>query len=81
MARSLSHVLIHVIFSTKHREPTSPADLRPELFKYLAGTLRSIECPPLQVSGTGDHIHACLQLSRTKAIAQVIEEMKTSSSK
>lgn len=81
MAQSLSHVLIHVIFSTKHREPTIRADVRTELFKYLAGTLGGIGCPAIQVGGTRDHVHACLQLSRTMTIAAVMEELKTSSSK
>ena len=81
MAQSLSHVLVHIIFSTKHRESMIREALRPRLFSYIAGTLRGINCPPLQVGGIGDHIHACLQLCRTKAIANVLEEMKTASSK
>ncbi len=81
MAQSLSHVVIHIIFSTKHRELVIRAELQPELFSYLAGTLRAIECPPIQVGGAEDHVHACLQLSRTMTIADVVQELKTVSSK
>ena len=35
MAQSLAKILVHVIFSTKNREPLIPADARPELHAYL----------------------------------------------
>jgi putative transposase len=36
MAQSLSQILLHVIFSTKDREPTIPPELEDELYRYLA---------------------------------------------
>ncbi len=82
MPQSLSNVLLHVIFSTKNREPfLKTKELRQELHAYLVGTLRNIECPALIVGGVADHVHVLCRLSRTKTVASLIEEMKTESSK
>jgi putative transposase len=82
MSQSLSHVLLHVIFSTKNREPFFENEtLRKEAHGYLVGTLRSIECPALIVGGVADHIHALCRLGRTTTIAGLVEAMKIESSK
>jgi REP element-mobilizing transposase RayT len=82
MPQSLSNVLLHVIFSTKDRVPVlQDASLRKELHAYLIGTLRDIDCPSLKVGGVADHVHALCRLARTITIADLIEAMKTSSSK
>ena len=82
MPQSLSNVLLHVIFSTKDRVPfLQDAALREELRAYLIGTLRDIDCPSLKVGGVADHVHVLCRLSRTMTIADLIEAIKTSSSK
>jgi putative transposase len=82
MAQSLSNVLLHVIFSTKNREPfLGNVTLRAELHAYLAGTLQNIQCPAICVGGMPDHVHALCRLSRTTTVAQLVEAMKTESSK
>jgi REP element-mobilizing transposase RayT len=43
--------------------------------------LNNDDCPSLQVGGVEDHVHLFFGLSRTRAIAQVVENVKTSSSK
>ena len=48
---------------------------------YLAGILNRIDCPALQVGGTDDHVHLFFGLSRTRTIAEIVETVKTSSSK
>jgi putative transposase len=81
LPQSLSRVLVHLIFSTKNREPVLVPEIRSELHSYLAGVLREEQCPALQVGGVADHVHLLFGLSRTLAVAQVVEQVKTSSSK
>lgn len=81
MPQSLSRILIHLVFSTKNREPLLTPPIQTELHPYLAGVLDNIECPSLQVGGVEDHVHLFFGLSRTVTIAQVVEKVKTSSSK
>jgi REP element-mobilizing transposase RayT len=81
MPQSLSRVLVHLIFSTKHRVPILTPAIQAELHPYLAVVLRDNECPSLQVGGVEDHVHLFFALSRTLTIAKVVEIVKTSSSK
>ena len=81
MAQSLSSILIHLVFSTKNREPLFTPEIEPELHAYMATVFQGCKSPSLLVGGTGDHIHALFVLSRTWALADIIEEVKTNSSK
>jgi REP element-mobilizing transposase RayT len=80
MPQSLSHALLHVVFSTKGRDAMIGSGIRQDLHAYLGGTLNGVGCPPVRVGGTEDHIHGLLILSRTITIAGVIKEMKQQSS-
>jgi putative transposase len=79
--QSLSNLLIHVVFSTKHREPhLCTPDLRGIMAGYMVGTLRNIKCPSLITGVVDDHVHILCSLHRTITIARLVEEVKTSSS-
>lgn len=81
MPQSLAQVYIHLIFSTKGREPLLPASVRGQMHAYLAAVLNNHDCPAIRVGGTSDHIHALFRLSKNRALAGVVEEIKTSSSR
>jgi hypothetical protein len=74
MPQSLSAILIHLIFSTKHREPSISAEIETELYPYMASVFRGLKSPSLAINGTPDHIHALFALSRVISIAQLVEE-------
>lgn len=82
MAQSLSRIWSHLVFSTKDRHPfLSDGDARNQLFAYMATILRNHDCPTLQIGGAPDHIHALFLLSKNCSIAQIVYEVKRSSSK
>ena len=52
MPQSLANVLVHLVFSTKHRQPyLRTAHLRDTLTAYTVGVLRNLDCPSLIVGG------------------------------
>jgi REP element-mobilizing transposase RayT len=81
MPQSLSSILVHLVFSTKLREPLINIEIEPELHAYLAVVFRECKSPSLIVGGTSDHIHALFALHRTQSVAGIVEEVKKSSSK
>jgi putative transposase len=81
MPQSLSKVLVHLIFSTKHREPLIRPEIRPRLHAYLVGILENLKSPSLQTGGVADHVHILFVLGRTISQAKIAEEVKKSSSK
>jgi hypothetical protein len=78
MPQSLSSILIRLVFSTKNREPFITAQLQKELHPYMA-TLRELKYPSLAL-GTKDHVPILFSLSRSITVAQLVEEVKTSTS-
>ena len=48
---------------------------------YLTATLRGLECEPLRVGGVTDHVHLLTGLCRKIALAELIKNIKTSSTK
>jgi putative transposase len=81
MPQSLARILTHLVFSTKNRRPVLTLPIQNELHPYLAGVLNAIECPAFQVGGVEDHVHLFFGLARTRTIAEVVEKVKTSSSR
>lgn len=81
MPQSLSLVAIHIIFSTKDRHPYFVPDLQPKLFAYLATVARNAGCVCYRVGGMADHVHLAVRLSRSLTIGDLVENLKTSSSK
>jgi len=81
MAQSVSRILVHVVFSTKHRVSVLTPAIRSELHPYMATVLTNNGCPSLCVGGVEDHAHLLFGLSRTLTVAKVVEAVKTSSSK
>jgi REP element-mobilizing transposase RayT len=80
MPQSLARVYLHVIFSTKNREPILAADWRDELFHVLGGTANNLGCQSLIVGGVADHVHMLFQLGRTVTIADAVGKIKSTSS-
>jgi len=81
MPQSLCSILVHLIFSTKNREPFITPAIESELHPYLAKVLRELKSPSLALNGTSDHIHVLFALGRVITVAELVEEIKTSSSK
>ena len=82
MSQSLARLLVHLVFSTKNRVAfLQPQQLRSEVHAYVTATLRALDCEPVQVGGVSDHVHLLFGLSRTVSLANVVKQLKTSSTK
>jgi putative transposase len=81
MPQSLSKLILHVIFSTKNREPWLESSVRPRMHGYLATICRDLGGESVRVGGVADHVHIVTTLPRTLSQAQLIEQIKKASSK
>lgn len=81
MAQSLAHVLVHLIFSTRNREPLLDRSLLDPTHAYLGGILRELDCPPISIGGVDDHVHVLFALSRTRSVSEITQSLKSSSSR
>ena len=81
MPQSLSKVIVHIIFSTKGREPWLDSSVRPRMHAYLATVCRDLGAEVVHVGGVADHVHIVTTLPRTVSQAQLVEQIKKTSSK
>jgi putative transposase len=81
MPQSLSNVIIHIIFSTKDREPWLDRDVRPRMHAYVATICRDLNAEAFLVDGVADHLHVVTTLPRTMSQADLVESIKKTSSK
>jgi REP element-mobilizing transposase RayT len=83
MPQSLAKVAVHLVYSTKHRAAyLNEPELRAELYAYKATILKNnVDSPAILIGGMPDHVHILCLLSRKYAIKDVVEEVKTESTK
>ena len=77
MGQSLSHLLVHSVFSTKDRRPfLRSEESRNEIYAYMAGILKNLECHPIKIGGVEDHVHMLSSLSKNIAFSELIGRIK-----
>ncbi len=81
MPQSLAQILVHVVFSTKNREPLLDDAIRADLHAYVGGIVQNIGGALFQAGSVFDHIHLLLSHPRTLSPADLVGEIKTGSSK
>lgn len=80
MSQSLVKNYLHLVFSTRHREPFIDAGVESELHSYLGGTCKKLDCQPIIVGGWYDHVHILCLLSKKITLIKLLEEVKSESS-
>ena len=81
MGQSLVKNDLHIIFSTKNRQPFINDKIEGELYAYLGGICNNLESFPLKIGGYRNHVHLLCLLSKKIALMKLLEEIKSHSSK
>jgi putative transposase len=71
----------HLIFSTKDRVAFMHKDWRGRLQAYIGGIIKDLGGVPEAIGGVEDHVHLLIGLRATHRLADVLKEVKSSSSK
>src|SRR5262249_12007059 len=69
-------LLVHCVFSTKHRVPLIPVAMQPRLCKYIGGIARTNHMKALAVGGMPDHLHLLLSLPPNVTVSKAIQLVK-----
>ena len=80
MAQTLVNLLVHVIFSTKNREPFITEAVEADLYAYLGGILKNNQCRLLAAGGAEDHVHLLISQSKNIALSELLMDLKKDSS-
>ena len=80
MSHSLSKIWIHAIWSTKNRLPFIEKNHEQLIYQYIQNEFQELGCPLKIINGMPDHIHCLFLLNTQKSIADIIKQIKGSTS-
>jgi REP element-mobilizing transposase RayT len=81
MGQSRVKNYVHIVFSTKYRQPFIYPPIDDELYSYLGAICNELECQSIKISGYTDHVHVLCKLSKKIALMKLVEQIKCHSSK
>ena len=80
MSSTYSSIHLHVVFSTKHRQPLIAPAWRPRLHAFVGGAIRTLEASPEAIGGVEDHVHLLIGLKPIHRVSDLVREVKKASS-
>ena len=81
MPGTYSQILLHIVFSTKRREPWITAEVAERLYPYMGGIVRAERGVLYEIGGIEDHVHMYLQWRPDATISDLMRTVKARSSK
>ncbi|HMK27997.1 MAG TPA: IS200/IS605 family transposase [Chitinophagaceae bacterium] len=80
MPHSFNKIWIHAIWATKERYPLIHPPVEKKIYGYMTTELIGSGCPVRVVNGMPDHVHCLFLLNPQKSIAEIIKQVKGSTS-
>jgi putative transposase len=80
MAGTYSQIYIQIVFAVKGRENLIRKEWKGELYKYMAGIIKSKEQKSIIINGMSDHVHLFVGLRPAMAISDLVRDIKNNSS-
>src|ERR1035438_1394240 len=81
MPNTFSQIYIHAVVAVKGRESLIHSKLKDELYKYICGIVNGNHEKVYAINGMPDHIHILLSVKPSTRIADLMRDIKASSSK
>lgn len=80
MSHSFNKIWIHAIWSTKERHPLIQPAIEKKVYEYMNSQLLESGCKVRVINGMPDHVHCLFLLTPQKSIAEIIKQVKGSTS-
>ena len=80
MPHSFNKIWIHAIWATKFRAELIDFSIEKQVYDFIYQELVELGCPVRIINGMPDHIHALFLLNPNTSVADVIKQIKGSSS-
>lgn len=81
MANTYTQIHIHAIFGVQNRISLIKSEWEEELYRYITGIITQQGHKLLAINGMPDHVHAFMGLRPVQSVSDLMQEVKTSSSK
>lgn len=80
MPGTYSQLLMHIVFSTKHRERWIAGEVAERLYPYMGGIIRSEKGSLLEIGGVADHVHLLIRWRPDESVSSLMRIVKSRSS-
>lgn len=77
---SYNQIWIHAVWATKDRQPLITPKIEKVLFGLMRKEFEELGCPVRIINGMPDHVHCLFLLNPKKSVADIIKQIKGSSS-
>jgi len=77
---SYRQILYHLTFHTRNSSKVLHNNGNDELFRYIWGVMKNKNCKLYRINGVEDHIHIVCDLHPSIALANLVKDIKVSSS-
>jgi REP element-mobilizing transposase RayT len=81
MPGTFSQILLHIVFSTKHRQGWITPDVAERLYPYIGGIVRAENGSLYDIGGVADHVHLYLRWRPDESVSNLMRTLKARSSK
>ena len=81
MPGTYSQILLHIVFSTKHRQPWITAGIADRLYRYMGGIVRAKKGILYDIGGVDDHVHLYVRWQTDDGVSDLMRTVKARSSK
>lgn len=71
-----SSVFIHMVWSTKHRQPCLDPELRSSIYPYIGTLVKELNGHIEIINAVADHVHMLVRLPTTLSIATLAQKAK-----
>jgi len=76
-----SQILLHIVFSTKHREQWIMSEIAERLYPYIGGIVRAEKGVLYGIGGIEDHVHMYIRWRPDGTVSDLMRTVKARSSK
>ncbi|MBO6523899.1 MAG: IS200/IS605 family transposase [Balneolaceae bacterium] len=80
MPKSFVNIWVHVIWTTKNREPRLTKSIRFKLFRHMKEYAVRNKIDLDIINGVEDHVHCLIRISSTQSISAIVSKLKGESS-
>jgi putative transposase len=80
MRRTYTQLYVHLIWGTWDRLPLITSEIETNLYSAMMVKIQELNCELVAIGGIDDHVHLLVRLNPTVAVADLIKEIKGSSS-
>jgi putative transposase len=79
VAGTFTQLHVQVVFAVQGRGNLIDPRWKDELHRYIAGIIKAKEQKPIIVNGMPDHVHALIGLRPSKAVSDLVRDIKNNS--